>query len=89
MTLPTDWATIATTANGESQVIFDLEGNAKVSIPGDESADLDDSQIEEILKDKYGVEITSLIAWEQGESDGESVGFFGYELVSPSNHILK
>jgi hypothetical protein len=78
--LPTDWEVIASTANGESQVIFDIEGRARVSVPGDQSADLDDSQVEEILKNKYGVEITSLISWEQGEADGESVGFFGYEV---------
>lgn len=78
--LPTDWTVIASTGNGETQVIFDLDGNGKVSVPGDESADLSDSQIEEILADKYGVAITSLIAWEQGEADGESVGFFCYEV---------
>jgi hypothetical protein len=78
-TLPTDWATLTSTANGETQVIFDLEGNARVSVPGDETgADLDDSQIEELLADQYGVEITTMIAWEQGEADYESVGFFCY-----------
>lgn len=74
------WTVIASTGNGETQVIFDLDGNGKVSVPGDESADLSDSQVEEILADKYGVRIISPITWEQGEAENESVGFFCYEV---------
>ena len=76
--LPTDWTVIASTANGETEVIFDLEGKGKVSVPGNESADLSDSQVEEILADKYQVRIISPITWEQGEAESESVGFFEY-----------
>lgn len=79
--LPTGWTVIASTANGETEVIF-LEGDGKISVPGDESADLSDSQIEEILADKYGVKIISPITWEQGEAEGESVGFFEYEVFA-------
>lgn len=77
--LPTEWTVIASTANGETQVKFDDDGTGKVSVPGDESADLSEEEIEEIIVDKYGVEILSLV-WEQGEAEGESVGFFRYEF---------
>lgn len=75
--LPTQWENI----NPDTRVIFDHEGNGRVSVQGNaDGPSVSDEEITALLNADYDVTLSTFINWLPGDAD-KWIGSFCYEIA--------